>query len=198
MRPATIQKRVANAVKRRGKTITLRRITTSAAPYSLPNPPTMVSPVLDGAHTAGDTTIAIRGSDVRGRLIAGDELKIGATSYTVTGTINSRSLAAATPGFDAVTISPGLVSNLPDGTAIVPKWLADEELIATIRSYPIRLIDGSLIQARDLWISIGFVDGLERPTETDKLLIDGDIRAIVSSTPAYAGSVIARWDIQAR
>lgn len=194
---ADMARNVAGAIRRKGTHITLRRVTTSAAPELLPNPPTLNDPTMDGAALSGATTIAIAATEARGRLLAGDELIIDRVTYRVTATIESRDFDDVTPGFDAVTISPVLRANVADGAVITPKWAADQTIHAVIQSYPRRLIDGTMILARDLQVTIA-AHNLAAPTETDKLIIDGDIRSIVMAVPAYARGVIMKWDIQAR
>ena len=194
---ADMARNLAGAIRRRGTQITLRRVTTSAAPELLPNPPTLNDPSMDGATLAGATTIAFSATEARGRMLAGDKLTIERVIYRVTATIESRDLDELAPGFDAVTISPALRANVADGAVITPKWAADETINAVIQSYPRRLIDGTMIQARDLQVVIA-AHNLTAPTETDKLIIDGDIRSIVMVVPAYARGVIMKWDIQAR
>jgi hypothetical protein len=196
--PDTLNRRVADALARRGnQRVTLRHLTTSGPPHLLPNPPTLVSPVLDGDTASGTSTIAIRAEDARGRMLDGDKLRIGDIIYRITATANSRALTATEPGFDAVAITPGLVASLTDGAEITPIWSADTTVTALVQSYPLRLVDGTRIQSRDLMVTIAAY-GLEQPSLTDQIIIGADIRSIMGVTPTYAGDRVVRWEIQAR
>lgn len=195
--PTTIAQRLKAAVQRRGATIALRRVSTSAAPGSLSNPPILISPVIDGAPSAGATVIAIRANDAQGRMINGDRLVIAGTSYRVTQTAEARDFDTPTAGFDNVHISPGLRANVADGTSVTPAWIADEKVPAIIQAYPQRLVDGTLITARDLELLIPSHE-IDQPELTDLVLIGDDLRSIVSVQPIYTGSTIVQWRVQAR
>lgn len=197
----TMVRRYADAMQRRGRQITLRRIT-ALADGTTPNPPTLVFPVLDGDAAAAATSIAIRASQAIGRLLAGDTLSIGGFApVTIAADVTARALSLdpanpATPGFDAVTLASGLPGAAADGTAIVPTWKADTLVWASVQGFAVGLRSDQIVSG-DLRVRIAAF-GIAQPSLTDRLLIDGYDRSIVGVDPFYVRSDIAAWDVQAR
>lgn len=183
---------VAAAIAARGTLIALRRVTTAAGPDPLTNPPVAIGVVIDGAAQAGALTINLRGDEVAGQLAVGDVLTIAGETYAVRAAV-----AADGAGFRSVLIDPPLIGAVADGAPVGFDWAADLAVYAIIDGYPARLVDGSRIQSRDLQVQVPAV-GLPEPLMTWKLVINADVRSIVSVAPVYVGGTVTKWMVQAR
>jgi hypothetical protein len=72
-------------------------------------------------------------------------------------------------------------------------------LRAIVEVYPERMVDGDNILARDLRIRIAARDTAQPNPATQKLVINGDERAIVNANPVFAAAAeLVEWIVQAR
>ena len=201
---ASLVGRMKGAIRARGTLIYLRA---AAATGVSGNPPTVVNPVADGDQPIGATTLTLRADDAYGALVAGDRIRVGSMLYAVAAAASARALPSAgdtttsyTPGFSAVPITTAVRVDIPDGTPVQFVWSADSAYYAMISGYPLNVVDGSLIQARDLRVLIA-AEAFEAPTLLSKIVIPGDPsspRTVVGINPVYYGSIVIQWQLQAR
>lgn len=192
--PARIRAIYKNGVAKNSAPITYRRITRLNDVTPGENPPSTAALLVNGASSSGATTISLKATPLTGFLRAGDKIRIGAQTYTVA----ANTAAAVADAIAVVTITPALVANTADGAAATATFIGSTSLRGTVSAYPIRLIDGSLIQARDLRIIIAAVDLPVDPQTEDDIIFAGETRKVISATPRYVQDVIAGWDIQVR
>lgn len=186
----------ADAVRRRGAPIVIRRLSPLPGPVPAISPPTLSADlVVDGAVAPGATSISLRCSSAIGRLVAGDVLTIADQSLTVSTDTLARSQAGQN-GFSAVPVTP-VQAPIADGAAVSIAFAADLNTFAMINSFPRRLIDGERIKARDLSVVMGGLN-LLAVEPTWRLLFGGRVLSIVDAQPTYLRTEIARWDVQAR
>ena len=197
----TVVQRFSQATTRKGAPVTLRRITKDAS--GLPNPPTLVNPVVNGATAASATTISIRADQAIGFLATGDVLTIGALSaIAVAAPVESNPIVASptTPtvqGFTNISLASPLPSAVADGTPIVVTWVADTTVHARVVDFPINL-KSDQIQTGDLSVLVPTFGISPAPTALDQVIVNGLPRSIVTVTPTYAGADIVAWRLQAR
>lgn len=196
----TIIRRYADAVERRGTKVTLRR--TTLVNGVSPNPAVLVSPVLDGNHSSGATSIAIRAGQATGRIIAGDKLKIGALDpITVSATATARlpsmdPSVTPNPGFASVSLAAPLPSGQADGAVIVPTWVADQQVWVVLTGAPINMTNDRIL-AGDLFVRMPSFNTAQ-PLMDQQLLVNGDWRTVVNVRPVFWNTLISAWDVQAR
>jgi len=157
--------------------------------------------VLEGPILAGATTIMLRASQAVGRILAGDRLAIGATSFiAVATTVTAREPSMdpaiiVTPGFDAITLtSPAPAA--PDGAPITPIWSADRIIPAAIQSYSLSLRNDQILAGDEEVIIAAY--GNDRPDDTDILIFDGTPRSVVDVYPVYVLGLAAAWRVHVR
>lgn len=149
--------------------VKLRTVTRSSGPNPKQNPALVVGGVVDGAHLAGATTLALRGTTLRGRFLLGDIVQIGSLTATV-----------AAPGASdndlhriTLPLSAGLSAPLNDGAAVTAIfWAADRSLPAKVEAFPLNLIDGEMVLAGDLRIMVAAKDcGATPPRPQDTVMV---------------------------
>ncbi|PWC95456.1 hypothetical protein [Azospirillum sp. TSO5] len=191
-----VRARTASIARRRGTTITLRRVTTLDGPGPAAiNPPNAAVLTVAANAVAGATSIALRARSLSGRLIPGDRFTVpsDATIYTV-----AAQAIAVNAQIGAAQFTPPLVADVAAGVSAHMIYAADKAVAARVEGFPERLIDGTLIRVGDLQVLIPGSELDEPPRLTDRLILDGIEKSIVTVTPVYAASQIAYWRIQAR
>lgn len=204
-----LAQRFSGAIKKRGKSISLRMVSRLNQTDSMPNPPTISNPVINGASNITSTSINIKTTDCNGRLVAGDFIIINSISYKIALDVPSiipnndeSDITTFVPGFNNVTITTGLLTNVPDGTPVSFVYAADFPTFAVIKSYPRNFVDGTLIQLMDLECTIPAYR-TPQPQLQWLIVIPGTgyysyPRRIISISPLFASSEIVAWQIQAR
>ncbi|WP_372395295.1 hypothetical protein ABMY26_06720 (plasmid) [Azospirillum sp. HJ39] len=191
-----VRRGTASIARRRGTTVTLRRVTTLDGPGpAATNPPNASVLTVVANAVAGASTLDLRARSLSGRLIPGDRFTVpsDATIYTVV----ARAIAA-NARISGVQFTPPLTADVAAGDAAHMLYVADEVVVARVEGFPERLIDGTLISVGDLQVLIPGSELTEPPNLTDRLILDGVEKSIVDRTPVYAASQIAFWRVQAR
>lgn len=195
-------RRAALKLRAKGSPITLRMVTFSAGAEPLPNPPGWEAVAVAGAHLAGATSLALAGTRLLGRLVAGDRLTIGADTVTVA--------AEASAEDNAITVTlaaPGLPADVADGAAVTPIWSADLPIMAEVAAGPRRLPDGSMTESRSFTAKIArfdLPDGVNVPDKDEPshqwriIMADGDERTVIDIAPTMVNGVCAVYDLLAR
>ena len=190
---------VADGIRRRGRFVYLRAPTGLASRPPMPNPPTLVGPVLAAPVAVGDQAMSINATSARGVLVPGDVLALGTDQYVVTSPVNSRPIQPGVlPGFDDVPFVPPATTAQPAGAQLTPTWSADKQMKAIVDAYPERLVDGKNILLFDLRVVIGSYKVATPPVPDNQLVIDGKVRTIIAVNPVFAGAELTSWTIQAR
>ena len=191
----------ANALKRRGRTIYLR--TVQMGP-SGPIPALLTTPVLGAALEPGATTLVLNCASASGQLCAGDTIILpGAppTPLTVGGTAQATPLALnSQPGFASVPLAAAYAgTTMASGTAVTLTFAADTPILALVNTYPVNLVDGTLIEAFDLRVVIAAWQQTAPDPSNQKLVIDGQVRSILRVDPTIGpGGELEKWAVQAR
>jgi hypothetical protein len=176
-----------------GRAVTVRQVTTLAGPAALPNPPSYAGLVVNGAALAGAAVVNFRGTQINGRLLAGDTFTVGANTYTVNGGVN-----AASNHFTAVGFAPALAAPLADGDPVALTFAADVTLNALASSFPARAVNGTTIQATDQQVRFRASDIPWQPTITDKIILGGDQYSVVTVRSLEIQGVVYAYALQAR
>lgn len=133
----------------RGEPVQFVERTTIAGANPAPNPPTTEGLVVDGATSAGASSISFRAMVLTGRLITGDQFAIAGdpTSYTIGGQVVSPPTASV---LAAVPFSPVLGQDAADGAGVTidPSAVVNVPM-ALITHYPSMTINGSSILHTD-------------------------------------------------
>jgi hypothetical protein len=190
----------ANMVKRDGVRLTLRHVTRTGGPTGLANPATVVGAVIDGLHEVGAPALALRGTTLRGRFLAGDMIQIGSVLAAVAAP------GASDDGRNRITLplQTGLTAPLADGIAVSAFfWGADRRTWGIVRSFPTRLIDGQNILASDQQVTLAARHCPVPPTVNDQVLIGwngGPPEAwrIMDVEPVRSGLTDVAYYVQAR
>jgi hypothetical protein len=197
----TVVRRYADAMRRRGFQMVLRRLTYVAG--GAPNPPILSGAVLDGAVLAGATTITIRADQADGRLLAGDTLTIAGATVAIAAMVTARPAGPdpavpVTPGFDAVALATPLVAGAADGTPLILAWSADDLVWVTEAAFSLTLASDQIL-AGDLHITMAAF-GVAEPSHLDQLIAADRsfVRSIVTVGRAMARGQTVAWQIQAR
>lgn len=193
---ALARRRASRIVKRRGKSMFLRRVTMLDGPTSAPNPPTITGGLtVFGAVSAGASTITLRARSASGRLIAGDRFVLAGdtTIHTITAQV-----IAASNTFTPVPFSPPLTQPVADGAAAALFYAADVPITARVDGFAENLVDGTLVRVGDLNVMIPGAELMAAPQAVDKIVLDGVVKSIVTVTPVYAAAQVAFWRVQAR
>ena len=195
MSRADIAQRRANALIRRvGKQMAIRHPSTTGGPSPVINPPTIESSLLvNGNQSLSSSTLSLKATRLIGGIVSGDQFTIGSHTYTATG-----SVTAASNALVSIPITPNLAANITDGASVTPTWGADTAVYGVIGMYSALAIDGTLIQQKDLRITIPANVMSYVPTIMDKIVIDGFVKSIVNITPSYTQGSPASYIIQAR
>lgn len=215
----TIARRYADAMRRRGRLVKLRRVTQVDGQ---PNPPVLFDPIVRGLHPAGGTTVSIDATQAVGRIIPGDTLRFGALepiAIAVAAVARSPGMDPAVPpavgleiidglllpgqeghpnrpGFTDVQLAQTLPANLPDGTVVTPIWAADSDVWGSVQAFPLQL-RGDQIIAGDMRIVLAAL-GVERPAMTDLILADDMIYSVIGIDPVYQRAARVAWSLHAR
>lgn len=196
----TIIRRYSDAVRRRGRCITLRHVTSAGALG--PNPPAVVAPVLDGPAAAGASVISVRATAAFGRILAGDKITIGALPPIAVGADVIASAAPVDPsapwqpGFTGITLAGTLPSPAADGTAVAFTWQADTTVWCVVGEFDAKLQPTQLVAGDESVVIPAY--GIAKPLATDQLLFDGETRTIVTVTRVYQRGLVVAWRVQAR
>lgn len=174
--------------------VTYRRITRLAGPDPAPNPARVSGLVINGNPNAGATAIALRATALVGRLIAGDILRVGTAILRVAADAIAASNAVT------VTLSAGLPEALSDGAPVEVEWLNVRAGIpADIQGLGERIPDGTLIEMRDLFLTISAGSLPWRPASGDEVILPGgDVRAVVVAQPVMEQGISISWRLQVR
>jgi len=189
------QRRAAVLMRVNAVWVTYRRVTRLDGAYPAANPPRITgSLVAAGAQIAGAATLAIRAERLQGRLIPGDRLGVGGTTYAVASPVTD-----AGANTIAVPISPALAAPVADGAAVTATWSADSRIPSRRQDFGLRLIDGEMIQRGDQRFTVAHNDLAAEPQPQDQIILeDGKILVVVGAIPARMDGDPITWDIQAR
>ena len=188
-----IRTRLNKLVAKAGKTITYRRVNNLVGPNPAVNPPSTGSLQASAAAIIGATTISLTAPSVSGRLIVGDMLCIGGNDYTIT----AQSIASGNV-FTNVAITPPLLTNVSINDPVNATFVADMQIQARISGYSDNVIAGTLVQMGDLQLIVPATQLSFTPAITDKLIVDGIQKSIITVAPQFAASKPGSWRIQAR
>lgn len=196
----TVARRFADAYLRKGTRFTLRRVSEA---FLGSHPPTLVDPVLDGNHQAGDTTVAIRATHASGRILAGDKIKIGELSAVPVGANASARqpsvdpTVAYAPGFDAITLVTPLLSDVDDGATVTMTWSTDVTLYGAVLNRP-----RSLGQDQSVNESISIIlpaFGISpAPKAQDLIGFGSAFYRIITVSPRLERDTLVAWVVEAR
>lgn len=192
-RASYVAERLYQVLRIRGTRVTIR--TPSVVPGSAPqpNPPRATALRLGVDAIQGATTITVTADQLSGRFVAGDRLTLGNQVLTV------QSTATASGNSASVAVSPGLAEARSMGAAITPTWSADRTVPAAVAGYARRLVDGTLIEARDFAVTVSSHNLGATPTLQDTLILaSGEVRRIVTVTPQLVQGEPSGYLLQAR
>lgn len=192
--PARIRSIYKKSAAKNSAPIIYRRITRLNDVTPAENPPSTSSLLVNGATSSGATTISLKAATLTGYLRTGDKFTLGGVVYTVA----ADTAAAVANAIAVVTFSPALAANAANNAPASMTFVGQTSLRGTVSAYPIRLIDGTLIQSRDLRIIIAAADLPVDPQTEDDVTFAGEVRKVVNATPRYVKDVVAGWDIQVR
>jgi hypothetical protein len=180
--------------RRQGGRVTYRHITRLAGPDPAPNPARIAGLVVNGNPLAGATTFGLRGTAMVGRFIAGDLLRIGDAILAVAADAVADNNAAT------VTITAGLPVGLADGAAVAVEWLnVRADVPAEIQGLGERIPDGTLVEMRDLFLTIAAGNLPWPPASGDEVALPGgDIRSVVVAQPIMEEGIAVTWRVQVR
>jgi hypothetical protein len=193
----------ANAVKRRGTLVTLRRATTTGGPAPLSIPPVIENPLVSATKAQGSTSLSISAAIANGALVAGDQMIINGVTYTITSQISAQPNNSSSPGFLNVPFTPGLASSVTAATPISFVFSLDQSVYVTVGSYNQALIDGTVIQSSDLQFTLASWNlatgtAIVQPNQSDQIIFNGTQFGIVSTMPKFMQGTIVGYLIQAR
>lgn len=178
--------------------VVFRKMTKLSGPNPALNP-------VDGAiavqanMSLGASTITLTAPSGNWFLRAGDKFTIAGdvTVYTVTA-----QKVAASGVFASVAFTPALVANATAGAVVTFTWSNDYSVSAVVYPYDAKLIDGTVITARDLRCFLRSVDQsgvtIQPPTNLDRIKIDGVFRSIGMVGSVHSGDDVTIWDCQAK
>lgn len=178
--------------------IVFRKMTNTGGANPAINPVTGAIAVQTTA-SAGAATITLTAPVGNWVLLVGDKFTVGgnATVHTITNQVS-----AASGKFTGVTFTPVLAANATAGAAVTMTWKNDYTVQAVVFPYEDRLIDGTTITVKDQRVYARSVDTsgttYPDPTNLDRLVIDGNARAIGITARVKSGEVTTLWDIQAK
>ena len=185
--------RLKSVLTRRGTTVTIRRQTSLDGSIPTPNPPRAKGLVLSSAASPGDTVLHLGGDSLSDRVVRGDLFVVGGQRLVATAD------AIAANNIAAITVQPGFTAAHTAGTSVTAIWINDIRVTAGVAAYSRRLVDGTLIEARDYAITVSATSLPAAPTEKDLVIFsDGEVRKIVSITPQFIEGVAASYVLQAR
>lgn len=193
------RRRVQSAIRKEGVWVTVIRVTRTAPPASLVNPPSLTGLVVNGAQAAGLTSLSLRATRMNGRFIAGDRLTIGANTLTV---------ASDTAILDGeLTVTLSLTAPLPapvaDGAAATLLPAAAKVVRAKVDRFPTSLIDGQMILATDHRVRLSALD-VEKPTPQDIIRFADFVgepirdRVVITCEPAIEQGYPLSYSVQVR
>ena len=186
----------AQVVEATGKPVVFRRIISTVGASPALNPVTGAITVATTA-LAGSSTVTLTAPAGNWYFEAGDMLTIGA----VTATVAARTVSALGK-FTNVPLAAPLSSGVSAGEAVSVAWVNDYPCKAIVGSFEGRLIDGTTVKVGDTRVMMQVTDSagraIPKPTATDKLIMDGVVRSIVTAGIEYAGSDPSIFDVQAR
>lgn len=190
-----VRRRIQNRTKRVSAEVTIRRVTRTTGPTPLVNPPDVTGLAVAAATAAGSSTIGLVATAARGRLVQGDQFSVAGdvTIYTI-----GVPVTAAGNGFAAVPFAPPLAANADQDAAVSLFYAADISVRVRIAAYPMRLIDGSLIQAGDLQIIVPAASIPFEPENTHQVIFDGRTHQIIAVTPERVAEQVGLWRLQCR
>ena len=195
-----LRERLADTHGRKGTLVTLRRVTVGPGG---PNPPTLTDTVLDGNHSAGATSVSVRATQAVGRIVAGDQIGIGALqpiNIASTAVARAPSLdptVAFAPGVDAIALATPLPAAVSDGAPVSFSWAADRTVRAGVARKS-RTIDGGMRIEEGLSITIAAHLVVSPPEIRDQAIIGPTSYQILRVDPAMVGDVMVAWLIQAQ
>lgn len=178
--------------------IVFRKMTNTGGANPAINPVTGAITVQTTA-TAGASTITLTAPAGNWVLLVGDKFTVAgnATVYTITNQVT-----AASGKFTGVTFTPVLAANATAGAAVTMTWKNDYTVQAVIFPYDDKLINGTTITIKDHRVYARALDvngaSYPDPTNLDRLVIDGNARAIGITAEVKSGEVTTLWDIQAK
>ncbi len=190
-----IRRKIATATAKVGRPIDYRRVERLVGPNPVKSPPSTGSLLVAGAVSSG-STIAFDAASVTGYLRSGDKFRITGdnTLYTITNQV-----VAVANAFTGVTFAPPLAAPAADNAPVTMYFAGDVAgVIVRVSGYPANLIDGAIIQARDLLVILPAVSLPFDPRTADLVRIDGVWREIVSARPRYIRDLAGMWDLQTR
>lgn len=191
----------ALAVKRRGSPVTIRKSQKIAVGSAqLVSPPTLDTPTVNGNIGSGATVLSLNAISAYGTLIAGDQIIVGAQTFTVTANVAARAAGAAVPGFDAIPISAPVGTALAANAAVTMNFVNDVSTPAIVSSFPTSLVanDGDLILNGDLQVVIWADPAVGTPQTGWEILMLGGIRTITMVNPSLAFGVPIKYTMGAR
>lgn len=189
----------ANQFDESYKLVTFRHLVTIAGPNPALNPFTGTVTV-GTSITAGSTAITLNAPTVGNYFLeVGDSLVVGSSS--IASVVQARCSGAAGK-FTGVQVLPGVTTTSSAGAAVVITFTNDYSVEASVSAYPAALIDGTVVNMKDLRVFTKITDTsartLPEPQPTDKLLIDGVVRTIGVVLPHYVGSNQIMWEVQGK
>ena len=196
----TVIRRMGDAMSRKGTLIVLRSTTQTGAG---PNPPVLIAPRLDGSVSAGATQIAIRASQATGRILAGDQIRIGTSAlYTVASAVTARApsvdpTVVVAPGFTSITLTTPLANNASDDATITPAWAADQGVYGAVGRNSLSLAGDQRIDG-DFVLTIPALGVLRIPRPQDAVAFAGTWHRITQVNPVLARDKVVCWTVGAR
>ncbi len=188
-----VAKQYHGLLSKRGGLITLRRLVRQLGSNPASNPPRVGQLTLRSLHTPGATVLLLASSQLVGGVLPGDTFTVEGQRLTATA------MAIAANNQIDIPVTPAFQGTKPSGTLVTPKWKNDYEIPANVVPYARNLVDGSLIETRDLAVIIS-AHGIpgEPGTEDVVILPGGDIRRVIAVTPQMTQGIPTSYTLQVR
>jgi hypothetical protein len=183
----------AQVVEATGKPVVFRKVTNTGGAIN----PVSGAITVSTSAAIGASTVTLTAPVGTWALEAGDTFTNAGTVHTVT----ARTVSASGK-FTNVPITPALAASMTAGQGVAFSWGNDYACKGIVGAFEASLIDGTLIKVGDARVLMQVTDSagrtIPKPTATDKLIMDGIPRTIVTAGVQYAGSDPAVYDVQAR
>jgi len=194
MRPADfVARRYRDVLLARGTFVVLHYATTLEGPDPAPNPPRSANLTARDEHPIGSTELRLVGEVLAGRIEAGDAFVVGYQRMTAAGMVKTAANSATVP------LAAPLTDPLAAGAPVTPHWQGHRRVPAEVNGFSRHLIDGTLIDAADLSVTISNFGLPSEPKPGMAVIAPWGQRYVIrSAVPAYLRGAPVRWAIQAR
>lgn len=199
-RAAYARRQMARTIKAQGMKAVLRRVTKTSGPDAAVNPPRVVGAEVNGNHTAGATSLSLRGAAIVGRFLLGDTVVVpGLYAVAAAGPVT-----AAPDHTVSIPLTEPLPLALEGGTAVSFLWACDTKLHVRLTRFPQQLVDGDKILVTDMRVRVAALSCPYPPAPQDQVIIELNegsgprVFNVIAAPPYAEDNVVIGYDIQGR